>query len=285
MRSTPLGQDKFITINGLPLHYVEWGSADHPSIVLLHGFQSNAHTWDTFSHAMSADYHVLALEQRGHGDSAWAPNGDYTPEAFAKDATAFIDALAVAPTLLIGHSMGGRYAAMVSATHPDQVSKLVLIDTPAELPSNIVEALAQQPDRNNLPEPETFDDFEEIISKARAEYPLTPEAELRRANYHNLYRGADGKWHWKWDLNLVERDCITRILTMDDLYAVLPQIQCPTLLVRGAQSPLLTAEVAQRMIDHLPNGRLEEVADAAHTVNADQADVFQSIMTDFLAMS
>ncbi len=282
MHVTTLGQDKFITINGLQLHYVEWGAADHPPMVLLHGFQSNAHTWDTFSHAMSADYHVLALEQRGHGDSVWAPDGDYTPEAFARDAAAFIDALGVAPTLLIGHSMGGRYAAMVTANHPDRVSKLVMIDTPAELPSNIAELLAQQPDQDNLPEPETFDAFEAIIGKATAEYPLTPEAELRRANYHNLYRGADGKWHWKWDLNLIERERISRILTMDDLYTVFPQIQCPTLLCRGAQSPLLTAEVAQKMVDHLPNGRFEEIADAAHTVNADQAEAFQAIVTDFL---
>ena len=278
----PLGQDKFITINGLQLHYVEWGSADRPSIVLLHGFQSNAHTWDTFSSAMAADYHVLALEQRGHGDSAWAPDGNYAPEAFARDAAAFIDALAVVPTLLIGHSMGGRYAALVAAEHPDKVSKLVMVDTPAELPPNIEALLGQQPDRDNLPEPETFDAFEDIISKAKSEYPLTPEAELRRANYHNLYRGADGKWHWKWDLNLIERECISRILRMGDLYDVFPRVSCPSLLIRGAESPLLTAEVAQNMVDRLPNGRLEEIARAAHTVNADQSDVFQAMMASFL---
>lgn len=100
---------------------------------------------------------VLALEQRGHGDSGWAADGNYAPEAFAGDAAAFIDALNVAPTLLIGHSMGGRYAAMVTAEHPDKVSKLVMVDTPAELPPNIESLLEQQPDRGNLPEPETFD--------------------------------------------------------------------------------------------------------------------------------
>ncbi|ETW92982.1 MAG: hypothetical protein ETSY1_41230 [Candidatus Entotheonella factor] len=278
-----LGQDKFITINGLQLHYVEWGSPDKPSIVLLHGFQSNAHTWDTFSSAMAADYHLLALEQRGHGDSAWAPDGNYAPEAFAGDAAAFIDALNLAPTLLIGHSMGGRYAALVTAEHPDKVTKLVMVDTPAELPPNIESLLAQQPDRDNLPEPETFDAFEDIIGKATSEYPLTPEAELRRANYHNLYRGADGKWHWKWDLNLIERECISRILKMDDLYDALPRVQCPAPLFRGAESPLLTADVAQKMIECLPNGRLEEIADAAHTINADQAETFQTITADFLA--
>jgi pimeloyl-ACP methyl ester carboxylesterase len=278
-----LGQDKFMVINGLQLHYVEWGSPDKPSIVLLHGFQSNAHTWDTFSSAMAADYHVLALEQRGHGDSDWAPDGNYPPETFASDAAAFIDALNVAPTLLIGHSMGGRYAALVTAEHPDKVSKLVMVDTPAELPSNIESLLERQPDRDNLPEPETFDAFEEIIGKATSEYPLTPEAELRRANYHNLYRGADRKWRWRWDLNLVERECMSRILRMDDLYDAFQRIQCPTLLLRGVESPLLTAEVAQKMIERLSNGHLEEIANAAHTVNADQAETFRAITASFLA--
>ena len=81
MSLTPCGQDKFIAIHGLQFHYVEWGTLGNPSLVLLHGFQSNAHTWDTFSQAMADTYHVLALDQRGHGDTSWAPDGDYAPNA------------------------------------------------------------------------------------------------------------------------------------------------------------------------------------------------------------
>ena len=93
--------------------------------------------------------------------------------------------------------MGGRHAAMVAADSPDKVRKLVIVDTPAERPP-AMRAVAQQPAATDSPpQPETFDTFEEVIANGKAQYPLTPEAELRQANYHNLYRGDDGKWRWR----------------------------------------------------------------------------------------
>src|SRR5262249_18900145 len=132
MSMTPFGQDKFIAINGLQLHYVEWGAPGNPALVLLHGFQSNAHTWDTFSQAMAATSHGLALDQRGHGYTAWGPDGNYASEASVSDIVGFITALSLAPTVVIGHSMGGRHAAIVAADHPDKVQKVVIVDTAAE---------------------------------------------------------------------------------------------------------------------------------------------------------
>lgn len=281
MSLIPFGQDKFITINSLNLHYVEWGTPGRPSIVLLHGFQSNAHTWDTFSQAMANTYHVLALDQRGHGDTDWAPDGDYTPDAFIRDIVGFIDALNVVPTILVGHSMGGRHAAMVAADYPDKATKVVIVDTPAEMPPAILDMIAQQPASDTPPEPETFASFEDVIRNGIAQYPLTPEAELRHANYHNLYRGADGKWRWRWDLALLERRRLNRSLQLD-LYAYLQRVQCPTLLIRGQQSPLLTPDIAQKMVQHLPHGRLVEIPDTAHTVNADKAEAFNALTADFL---
>jgi pimeloyl-ACP methyl ester carboxylesterase len=279
MRFTPFGQDKFITVHGLPMHYVEWGTPGNPTLVLLHGFQSNAHTWDTFSSVMAATHHVLALDQRGHGDTTWTPDGNYASEAFIGDIVGFIDALHLAPTLLVGHSMGGRHAAMVAADYPAKVQKLVIVDTPAELPPELRARLSQQPD--TPPAPETFDAFEDVIRQGMAQYPLTPEAELRHANYHNLYRGADGTWRWRWDLNLLAHRRRNRSLQMD-LYTILRRVPCPTLLIRGQHSPLLTSEIAQKMIQSLPHGRLEEIANAAHTVNADNAEAFHVITAAFL---
>jgi pimeloyl-ACP methyl ester carboxylesterase len=281
MSLTPFGQDKFLKINSLNLHYVEWGTPGQPSIVLLHGFQSNAHTWDTFSQAMANTYHVLALDQRGHGDTDWAPDGDYTPDAFIRDIVGFIDALNVVPTMLVGHSMGGRHAAMVAADYPDKATKVVIVDTPAEMPPAILNMLAQQPASDTPPEPETFASFEDVIRNGIAQYPLTPEAELRHANYHNLYRGADGKWRWRWDLTLLERRRLNRSLQLD-LYSYLQRVQCPTLLIRGQQSPVLTPDIAQKMVQHLPRGRLVEIPDTAHTVNVDKAEAFNVLTADFL---
>ena len=118
MSMTPFGQDKCIAINGLQFHYVEWGTLGNPALVLLHGFQSHAHTWDTFSHAMADTYYVLALDQRGHGDTSWAPDGNYAAESSVSDIAGYITALHLVSTVVIGHSMGGRHAAMLAAEHP-----------------------------------------------------------------------------------------------------------------------------------------------------------------------
>ncbi len=281
MSLTPFGQDKFLAINGLQFHYIEWGSLGNPALVLLHGFQSNAHTWDTFSQAMADTYHVLALDQRGHGDTSWAPDGDYAPTSSVSDIASFITALHLAPAVVIGHSMGGRNAAMVAAEHPDKVSKVVIVDTAAEFPPARL-AMPNQPSATDaLPQLETFDTFEEVVQNGIKQYPLTPEAELRQANYHNLSRGADGKWRWRWDINLLQWRRRNRSAP-GDLYTYLQRIQCPTLLIRGQRSPLLTPEVAQKMIQALPNGRTVDIANAAHTVNADNAPEFNAVTAAFL---
>jgi non-heme chloroperoxidase len=139
----------------------------------------------------------------------------------------------------------------------------------------------QQPEADTVPTPEVFDTFEEVVGNGMKQYPLTPEAELRHANYHNLYRAADGKWHWRWDPMLLHRRRLNRSLQMD-LYTYLRRITCPTLLVRGANSPLLTPEVATKMIQTLPQGRLVTIAAAAHTVNADNASEFNKITAAFV---
>ncbi len=101
------------------------------------------------------------------------------------------------------------------------------------------------------------------------------------SSHHNLYRDADGKWRWRWDINLLTWRQRQRSLRAD-LYTVLPRIACPTLLIRGEQSPLLTPEVAQKMIHALPQGRLVTIAPAAHTVNADNATDFNATVAAFL---
>ncbi|MGQ4810001.1 2-(acetamidomethylene)succinate hydrolase [Candidatus Entotheonellaceae bacterium PAL068K] len=281
MSTTPFGQDKFIRVNDMQLHYVEWGNPEQPAMLLLHGFQSNAHTWDTYSRAMAATHHVLALDQRGHGDTAWAPGGEYASEAFVSDIVGFLEALRLTPAHLVGHSMGGRHVAMVAADYPHVVRKIVIVDTPAELPQTLLAMRHQQTETNAVSEPETFETFEEVIANGLAQYPLTPESELRHANYHNLSRGSDGKWHWRWDPALLAWRRLNRRRQVD-LYAYLRRVQCPTLLVRGQSSPLLTSEVAQKMVEVLPDARVVEVAHAAHTVNADNAEAFNRVAAAFI---
>jgi pimeloyl-ACP methyl ester carboxylesterase len=170
---------------------------------------------------------------------------------------------------------------MVAADHPQSVRKIIIVDTPAELPPHMRTMLTQQSATAEEPPVETFATFEEVITHGMAQYPLTPEAELRHANYHNLYRGVDGKWHWRWDPMLLVSRRRNRSL-QGDLYAALRRVSCPTLLIRGASSPLLTPEVARKMLQVLPNGQMVEIPAAAHTVNADNAAEFERVTTAFL---
>jgi pimeloyl-ACP methyl ester carboxylesterase len=170
---------------------------------------------------------------------------------------------------------------MLAADHPQSVRKIVIVDTPAELPPHMLAMLSQQSDVAEAPPEETFKTFEDVITSGKAQYPLTPEAELRHANYHNLSRGPDGTWRWRWDPTLLISRRRNRSL-QGDLYAYLRRVSCPALLLRGASSPLLTPEVAQKMLQALPNGRMVEIAAAAHTVNADNAAEFERVTAAFL---
>jgi pimeloyl-ACP methyl ester carboxylesterase len=127
-----------------------------------------------------------------------------------------------------------------------------------------------KPETDELPPPEIFGSFEAVIANGIAQYPPTPETELRHANYHYLFRGNDGKWAWRWDSALLNRRRPNRS-SQPDLYQYLRRVTCPALLIRGQKSPLLTADVEQKMLQALPNDCMVEVADAAHTVNADNA--------------
>jgi pimeloyl-ACP methyl ester carboxylesterase len=108
--SDALVQDKFLTLNALGFHYREWGSSKAPPVVLLHGFSGNARHWDTLALALAQRYRVLALDQRGHGETDWAPDGEYTPVRVNVDFAAFIEAIEIARFPIVGFSFGGHVA-------------------------------------------------------------------------------------------------------------------------------------------------------------------------------
>src|SRR5256885_5407840 len=118
--------DKIVTLNALRFHYLDWGNDNAFPLVLLHGYASHAHSWDKFAAAMSNAYHVLALDQRGHGESEWAT--DYAPESMVADVAAFAQALNLRRFALVGLSMGGRNAYQYAAQHADSIERLVIVD-------------------------------------------------------------------------------------------------------------------------------------------------------------
>ena len=269
--------DRWIALNGLRFHYLEWGRPQAPPLVLLHGFTGHARTWDHFAEAMADRFRILALDQRGHGDSDRAPDGDYRVASMARDLAAFADALCPGRFTLIGLSMGGRVSIAYAGTNSERVERLVLVDIGPEI---ALEGLTRI--RTFVSKvPEELESEEQAYQLLRAAAPRYSEPLLRHRVKHSFNRLPTGKLTWKYDKVLRDQ---TRQGARDipNLWPDLARIACPTLIVRGAESDVLSPEIAKRMLETLRDGRLVEVPEAGHTVLGDQPERFARVVGEFL---
>ena len=270
--------DRTITLRGLRFHYVEWGPAAAPPVVFLHGITGHARTWDDEARLVAGRYRVLVLDQRGHGDTDPTPDGDYSDDALLGDLTAFADALGLRRCTLVALSLGGRVAINFAGTQPPRVERLVVVDIGPEIApvgrARVGALMAGAPER--------FESVEDVITYMRANAPLYTEAMLRHRAQHAVRPLPGGGFTWKYDRALREAIRQGRMRVPADLWAQWRAITCPTLLVRGALSDILSDETAKRMVDDLPAARLVVVPGAGHTVPGDQPAAFQSLLREFL---
>jgi esterase len=272
-------RDHTLSLRGLQLHHVEWGPPSALPLVLLHGITGHARTWDTLATALATDWRVLALDQRGHGDSAPAPDGDYGVGAMADDLGAFADALGLRTFTLLGLSMGGRVAMGFAGAHPQRVERLVIVDIAPDIhPPGMTRIRAMIANA-----PEAIESEEWAVETAMAANPRADVGELRHRIKHALRREPDGTLTWKYARDV--REMMRRGGRREplDLWERLTHITCPTLLVRGAESDVLSPELAQRMLAALPDGRLVEVPGAGHTVPGDRPAEFVEVVRRFLS--
>jgi esterase len=271
-------QDRYITANGIQLHYLDWDNTSAPPLLLLHGFTGHARTWDEFARTVCARYHVLALDQRGHGDSAWAKDGAYTVDDHAADVDAFLEQLGLAPVLLVGLSMGGRNAIRFTALHPDKVRKLVIVD----IGPDIAPSGAERVRRTAAEAPEEFASPEEAVAylKQSLTHPRA-EAALRYRVQHGVKRLPNGKYTWKYDAFLRQQ---RRQGTMPvvDLWPAVQQIRVPTLILRGGDSDVFAVETARRMQASIPGSQFVEIPGAGHSIPADAPEAFAQAVQTFL---
>src|SRR5687767_13497008 len=179
--------DRSAMLGGLRFHYREWPNPGAQALVLLHGFTGHARSWDSFATAMQANYHVYALDQRGHGDSDWAE--DYSAEAMVEDVQRWVTALGLKKFVLLGLSMGGRNAYQFAGTHPEEVERLVIVDIGPEIASagsNRILTGVQASD--------VFASPEEALERARAANARADEAEQVNRTLNNLMLLEDGAW-------------------------------------------------------------------------------------------
>ncbi len=276
--------DKTALVNGINFHCLEWGSPDDPPVVLLHGFRGHAHSWDDVSAALSRRRHVLALDQRGRGDSDWAPDGDYSMRAYAEDVKAFALALGIGRFELMGHSMGGRNSLEFTSRHPEMVERLVLVDIgPVSDPVGLARI-----QREVEQAPEEFASFDAVMDYARPQNKYASEETLQRRMRYATRQlpdesdGVPGKTVWRYDVAIRENRRRGGGAPDVDLWPKLPLIACPTLIVRGEESDVLSPEVAARMVHDMPNAKCIEVPKAGHMVFEDNPEAFNTVVAEFL---
>jgi len=267
-------RDATTTLNGLRFHFLDWGTAGRSPLLLLHGGAQTAHSWDEVAPDFATDHHVLALDQRGHGDTDWAPAGRYRRDDFVADVRAFLDDRDWRAPTIVALSLGGLNAIAFAATHPDRIAGLVVVDvTPTINPAGGKAIAAQLATRD-------FASFEEAVAKAQAFNPLRSEANIRARLGHALRETPGGRWAYKFDPGIGSGGLET---DFERLWDQVARIACPTLLVRGAQSAILSREAAARFVRELPGSTVVEVPGAGHSVMGDNPTGFVSAVRPFLA--
>ncbi len=274
--------------HGIDLHLLDWSQEGVP-LLLLHGFGNDAHIWDDFAPEVAPYYRTVALDHRGHGDSAWDPEQRYEHETMVEDVECVCDALGIERLVLVGHSLGGRISTLFAGRHPERIAGLVLVDIGPELDPRGVSRIRSETEASIDPVFESVDDYMRLLS---LHYPAAqPQALLRMARL-GLREREDGRFALKMDPALrgafraaetpEEAERHEREMTAAQ-WAALEKVTAPTLVVRGAASGVLSPEVADRMVDEvLANGRLAVVAQASHSVMTDNPEGFREAVASFV---
>lgn len=283
VRTEATPREGSVRSGALRLHYLDWDSApaSRPPLVCLHGFAQNAHMWDFTALALADRRRVIALDQRGHGDSDWAPPDEYSLETMQRDLAALVDALGLERFILVGLSMGGRNAFTYVAAHPEHVHALVVVDMGPEVNRKGVERI-----QGFVAQQDVLDSFDAFVERTLRYMPHRQEWMVRGSLRHNLKQLPDGHWTWKYDQALREtarHGLPSSEQGPEQAWQAWRSIRCPTLIIRGAESDILTRDVAQLMERELPGrGRLVEVPNAGHLVPGDNPRAFEAALGTFL---
>jgi len=266
---------RHLELSGLKFHYLDWGG-DGPPLVMLHGLTGHARTWDHTAAALSDRYHVYALDQRGHGDTEWASR--YGIPAMLGDLLGFLDALALPLVTLMGLSMGGIVAYQFTASHPERVSRVVVLDIGPEIAPAGARQVAASLAASNI-----FGSEEEAVAQARAANPRPTDERLRHRVAHNLRPLSDGTFTFKWDKALRDPGAIGDGLSPDQRWAAWNSLSCPVLLVRGDDSDILASQTAKRMVAGHPHASLAVVPDCGHSITLDRPEGLLDAVGPWLA--
>ena len=265
--------DRNVTVNGLNIHYLDWGSAGKPPLILLHGIARTARTFDHVAPHFTANYHVFAVDMRGHGDSAWDPQGSYVVEDYVKDIAALIARLKLRNIVLWGNSTGGRVAQMIAGLHPELVTAVIVEDVGPERPREVSNRRADRMAK----EAEGWATADDMLVQVKKENPRTPEPVLKELVRYGSKQRADGRIVWKRD------PAILNGFVPTELWATVRLIKAPIIYILGGASTIVPLETQREIKTALPQAQIVTMPGLGHYPSDEQPTEFLAIVDRFLA--
>ena len=263
-----------VEAGGLLLNFLDYGTAGRPPMLCVHGGAIHAHWFDFVAPGFTADFHVRALDQRGHGDSAWAEPPDYSYARYAADLAEAVEKFDLRDFVLVGHSMGGMTSLIYAATHPGRVAKLVMIDSTMHMTEERIAPMREVGNR----EGKSYATQDEIVARYRLRPPgsTAPPEVIRHVAQHAVKQDDDG-WRHKFD---------RRIYALRESVNGFPHwsnIKIPALVIKGELSPRISPEVFAEIRMRCPQAELAEVSNADHHVTLDNPTGLVAAVKAFLA--
>jgi pimeloyl-ACP methyl ester carboxylesterase len=274
----------------LRLNYVDWGNPDAPPLLLVHGGRDHCRSWDWVAEELRDDWHIIAPDLRGHGDSTWSADGNYDMTAFVYDLAQLIHQLGLAPVSIVAHSMGGNIATRYAGLYPENVRKLVSIEGLGPSP-----AVQAERDAKGVPQrfrdwiddkrraaarlPKRYATLDDALARMQSENAYLNDEQARHLTIHGASRNEDGTWSWKFDnyLNI----WAPFDFPQEEIEEIWGAITCPTLLLYGADSWASNPEKDGR-INRFNTASVIEYENAAHWLHHDQFDRFVGDLRAFL---
>jgi len=266
--------DRFVSVNGLRIHYLDWGAEGKPPLIMLHGIGRVAHTFDHIARHFTGKYHVMAIDMRGHGDSGWDPKGAYLVEDYTRDIEAFAEQLHLRNIVIWGNSTGGRVAQVFAGLHPELVTAVISEDVGPERPREIADGFTSRVKR----EDETgWASEEELFANLKAGNSRTPDEILRAYAHYGSKPRVDGRIVWKRD------PAIGNGFVPTELWRFVREIKAPIIYILGGRSTIVPAETQEDLKRTLPQVQIVTIPGAGHYPNEENPKEFLAIVDKFLA--
>lgn len=266
---------RYVDHDGVRLHHLDWGGEGRHAIVLVHGSRLHAHVWNDFGRRFRDRYHVIAVDQRGHGDSGWCAPDAYQLDALCRDLRAVVQARGLERYTLIGHSLGGRVCMRYSGQYASEIERLVLVDiTPGRA------SAPPAPQRADAVPQRDFESVDAAIDYLAGAMARAPRALVEESVRSGLRRNDTGRYVWKYD-PVLSRQRVP-LPPGVDLWDVMADVRVPTLLQYGSESDVVNADLAERLRATMPQCTVERIEGAGHGLFTDRPDAFSESVGRFL---